>query len=64
MPEIEALADCLSVVVDEVLSGVPEGSRETVRLTMALFVRADLGQAAPAVRSLIARVFSVPEDAI
>ena len=64
MPEIEALADCLSVVLEEVLSDIPDESREGIRLAMALFVRADLGQAGPDARTLIARVFSVPEDAL
>jgi hypothetical protein len=64
MPEIEALADCLRVVVEEVVSGLPEENQEGTRLAMALFVRSDLGQSAPAVRSIIARVFAVPVEAI
>jgi hypothetical protein len=64
MPEVEALADCLKLVVDETLAALPEESREGTRLAMALFVRADLGQADPAARAIIARVFSLPCDAI
>lgn len=64
MPEIDALADCLRVVVEELVSGLPEEHQEGTRLAMALFVRSDLGHADPAVRALIARVFSVPLKAI
>jgi hypothetical protein len=64
MPEIEALADCLRVVVEEVVSTLPEPSREGTRLAMALFVRSDLGQTDPIVQDLIARVFSVPIEAL
>ena len=58
MPEIEALADCLRVVVEEVVAGLPEAKQEGTRLAMALFVRSDLGQSGPAARSIIARVSS------
>lgn len=64
MPEIEALADCLRLVVDETLSQVPEERREGTRLAMALFVRADLGQVGPESRAIIARVFSVSLEAL
>jgi hypothetical protein len=64
MPEVEALADCLRVVVDETISSLPEDAREGTRLAMALFVRADLGQVDPAAREIIARVFSVPLEAL
>jgi hypothetical protein len=64
MPEIEALADCLRVVVDETLSQLPEETREGTRLAMALFVRSDLGQLEPEARAIIARVFSVAAEAI
>ena len=64
MPEIEALADCLRVVVEEIVSGLPEASRDGTRLAMALFVRSDLGQANPAALAIIARVFSLPPGAI
>ena len=64
MLEIEALADCLRVVVEEVISAVPEPSREGTRLAMALFVRSDLGHVDPAAVAIIARVFSVAVDAI
>ncbi len=64
MPEIEALADCLRVIVEEAMSALPEASRDGTRLAMALFVRSDLGQTHPAALQLIARVFSVPVDAI
>jgi hypothetical protein len=64
MPEIEALADCLRVVVDETVSALPEEAQEGTRLAMALFVAADLGQVEPAARAIIARVFSVPVDTL
>jgi hypothetical protein len=64
MPEVEALADCLKVVVDEILAALPEEARDATRLAMALFVRCDLGQVEPAARAIIARVFSVPPDAL
>lgn len=64
MPEVEALADCLRVVVEEVLSSVPEPNRDGTRLAMALFVRSDLGQVDPAAREIIARVFSVSVESI
>jgi hypothetical protein len=64
MLEIEALADCLRVVVEEVISAVPEPSREGTRLAMALFVRADLGHTDPAALALIARVFSLAPGTI
>jgi len=64
MPEVQALADCLRVVVEEVVSTVPEPSREGTRLAMALFVRSDLGQADPAALAIIARVFDVAVDSI
>ena len=64
MLEIEALADCLRVVVDEVISAVPEPSREGTRLAMALFVRSDLGNGDPAALAIIARVFSIAADRI
>jgi len=63
MLEVEALADCLRVVVEEVISAVPEPSREGTRLAMALFVRSDLGHADPAALAIIARVFSIAFDA-
>jgi len=62
--EVEALADCLRVVVDETVSVHPEEIRDGMRLAMALFVRTDLGDADPFVRELIARVFSVPREAL
>jgi len=64
MPEVQALADCLRVVVEEVVSTVPEPSREGTRLAMAFFVRSDLGQADPAALAIIARVFDVAVDSI
>ena len=64
MPEIEALADCLRVIVDEQLSELPEREREGTRLVMALFVRSDLGRSDPEVLRLIARVFSLPPEAV
>lgn len=64
MQEIEALADCLSAVVDEMLSEMPDDAREGIRLAMALFVRSDLGPAAAGSRDLIARVFSVPAESL
>ena len=64
MPEIEALADCLRVVVEEIVSELPEETKEGTRLAMALFVRSDLGQDNAAARAIIARVFSVPLEAI
>jgi hypothetical protein len=64
MAEIEALADCLRIIVEEVLSALPEENRERTRLAMALFVRSDLSHAGPAGRAMIARVFSVPLEAI
>jgi hypothetical protein len=64
MPEVEALADCLRVVVEETISALPEPSQEGTRLAMALFVRSDLGQTDPAALAIIARVFSVPIEAI
>jgi hypothetical protein len=64
MSEIEALADCLRIVVDETLSQLPEETREGTRLAMALFVRSDLGQIGPEARAIIARVFSVAAEAI
>jgi hypothetical protein len=64
MLEIEALADCLRVVVEEVISAVPEPSREGTRLAMALFVRSDLGHVDPSAVAIIARVFSIAVDAI
>jgi hypothetical protein len=60
MREIEVLADCLRIVVDETMSTLPEESRAGARLAMALFVRSDLGQADPAALAIIARVFSIP----
>jgi hypothetical protein len=64
MLEVEVLADCLRIVVDETISALPEGSRDGTRRAMALFVRSDLGQADPTVLAIIARVFSIPVDAI
>ena len=64
MQEIEALADCLRVVVEELVSELPEEAREGTRLAMALFARSDLGRQDPAVRAFIARVFSVPLDSL
>lgn len=64
MSEVEALADCLRVVVEEIVSALPEENQDGTRLAMALFVRSDLGQADPAVRAIIARVFSVSEASI
>ncbi len=64
MPEIEALADCLRLVVDEIVATQPESAREGTRLAMALFVLADLGQAAPSARAVIARVFALPPEAL
>jgi hypothetical protein len=64
MPEVEALADCLRVVVDEALSALPEANRDGARLAMALFVRADLGQTDAAALAIIARVFSLPIEAV
>ena len=64
MLEVEALADCLRVVVEEIVSTLPESSQEGTRLAMALFVRSDLGQADPAAIEIIGRVFGVPLDAI
>jgi hypothetical protein len=64
MPEINALADCLRVIVEEFISGLPEETQEGTRLAMALFVRSDLGQMDPAARAIIARVFSVPVEAL
>ena len=64
MPEIEALADCLRVVVEEIVAELPDETREGTRLAMALFVRSDLGQDNAAARAIIARVFSVPLEAI
>lgn len=64
MAEVEALADCLRVVVEETLSALPESSREGTRLAMALFVRSDLGQTDPAARAIIARVFSLPVETV
>jgi hypothetical protein len=64
MQEIEALADCLRVVVEELVSELPDEAREGTRLAMALFARSDLGRQDPAVRAIIARVFSVPLDSI
>jgi hypothetical protein len=64
MPEIKALADCLRVVVEEIVSELPEENQEGTRLAMALFVRSDLGQTGPVAREIIARVFSVPPEAI
>lgn len=62
--EVEALADCLRVVVDETVSTHPEEARAGMRMAMALFVRADLGESDPFVRDLIARVFSVPREVL
>ena len=64
MGEIEALADCLRVVVEEIVSELPEETQEGTRLAMALFVRSDLGQDDLAARAIIARVFSVPPEAV
>jgi hypothetical protein len=64
MPEVEVLADCLRVVVEEAIAALPEPSREGTRLAMALFVRSDLGQADAEARALIARVFDIPLEAI
>jgi hypothetical protein len=64
MPEIEALADCLRVVVDEIVAAHPQKSRDGMRLAMAHFVASDLGQAEPGARRIIARVFSVPVEAL
>ena len=64
MPEVEALADCLRVIVEETMYALPEASRDGTRLAMALFVRSDLGQSNPAALAIIARVFSVPLEAI
>jgi hypothetical protein len=64
MAEVEALADCLRVVVDEIVSALPEPHQEGTRLAMALFVRSDLGQSEPAALAIIARVFAVPLETI
>ncbi len=64
MPEVEALADCLRVVVEETIAALPEPAQEGTRLAMALFVRSDLGQTDPAALAIIARVFSVPVEVI
>jgi hypothetical protein len=64
MPEVEVLADCLRVLVEETMSGLPEPSRDGTRLAMALFVRSDLGQSTPAALAIIARVFSIPVEVI
>ena len=64
MPEVEALADCLRVVVEEIVSELPEENQDGTRLAMALFARSELGHADPSVRAIIARVFSLPAEAI